>query len=468
MRVEKATDSLWRRVIWPTLWPLLLAQVGLLLLCLLAWLLVWRIDAQTEAGWSSLSWLLLVLAVGTCLSAATFLLLLRHRLQQWESSLSVPYERLERLLGMVHGSLPPWLKADRLMPEELPAQGPVRRLEQLLDALENLMERMSKRPKFATMLDRLTIPAFITRDDVLVEANGAFEQLIGRSASELRGLDLAYLVRQGLGDEAHVQKIASMEVVRVNDSRGGYRSFRLLSLEDGHGHRMGLLEDIVDQQQQLAQLTLSRDHARQESKLKTGYLQMLQKELADLMQVGAMPGVTHDVLRERLADLETLVTNLVESHEAVTSEGSASFRQAASGSSSVGRGVSQGEPARVLIVDDGPVNTMLARQVLEAEGMHVDTAKGGMEALAMGEAKRYDLVFMDIFMQDLDGVETSRRWRMREQGQRDRSILVALTANAGETDRQRFFDAGMDDFLAKPYRPQALVAMVRRWLLTNL
>jgi CheY-like chemotaxis protein len=120
----------------------------------------------------------------------------------------------------------------------------------------------------------------------------------------------------------------------------------------------------------------------------------------------------------------------------------------------------------VLIVDDGPVNLTLARQVLERQGLEVTTATSGEQALVRLEEHAFDLVLMDIFMPGMDGEETSRRWREREAGlaSRRRSVLVALTANASEEDRRRFHEAGMDDFLAKPYRPQALVDMVRQWL----
>ncbi|MDR5904306.1 response regulator [Franzmannia qiaohouensis] len=459
MRVDKVTDSLWQRVIWPLLWPLLAAQFGVMLLCLLAWLLIWQMDAQSSAGWHNLSWLLLALAVGTSLSVATFLLMLRQRLQQWESALGVPYERLERLLGIIHGDLPSWLKSERVLPLADAADGPVHRLERLLDALETLMERVAERPRFATMLNRLPVPTFIARDGQLVEANGSFEQLVGRSLTELRGLELGYLIRADNSAELGSQ-IA--EVVRINDSQGGYRTFRLMSLDDGHGHRMGLLEDIVDQQQQLAQLTLSRDRAREESRLKSRYLQVLQKELGELMHTLQAPGQPTPRLLEQLADLETLVTNLVEEPQALGAAGA--MRTAVPRETPTARrdeALSSQAP-RVLIVDDGPVNTMLARQVLEAEGMCVDSARDGEEALRLREQSRYDLVFMDIYMHGLDGVETSRRWREAER--QHRSVLVALTANASDSDRQRFFAAGMDDYLAKPYRPQALVDMARRWL----
>ncbi|APX92474.1 hypothetical protein BWR19_05690 [Halomonas sp. 1513] len=456
MRVDKSTDSLWQRVIWPLLWPLIAAQAGVMLLCLLAWLLIWQMDVRSGASWQHLGWPLLALAVGTSLSVATFLLMLRQRLQQWESALGVPYERLERLLGIIHGDLPSWLKTERVLPFAEAADGPVHRLECLLDALETLMERVAERPRFATMLNRLPVPTFIARDGRLVEANGVFEQLVGRSLDQLRGLELGYLIRVDSATEVGGQ-IA--EVVRINDSQGGYRTFRLLTLDDGHGHRMGLLEDILDQQQQLAQLMLTRDRAREESRLKTRYLLLLQKELGELVEMLQLPERPTPQLLERLADLESLITNLVEAPQALAAEAPPPLD---AGRDAAEAETSQASTSRVLIVDDGPVNTMLARQVLEAEGICVDTARDGDEALSLREQQCYDLVFMDIYMHGLDGVETSRRWRAAER--EHRSVLVALTANANDTDRQRFFAAGMDDYLAKPYRPQALVDMARRWL----
>ena len=118
------------------------------------------------------------------------------------------------------------------------------------------------------------------------------------------------------------------------------------------------------------------------------------------------------------------------------------------------------------VVDDGPVNTLLACSVLERQGCQVETATSGEEALALAEHRSFDLVFMDIYMPSLDGMETSRRWRRLERrlARGHASVLVALTANVTEAGREAFLQAGMDDCLAKPYRPGDLVAMVRRWL----
>ena len=153
---------------------------------------------------------------------------------------------------------------------------------------------------------------------------------------------------------------------------------------------------------------------------------------------------------ERLADAVVLLENLGE----------------AAGGPEVSSRPTCAARGRILIVDDGPVNLTLARQVLERQGLDVETATSGREALSRREETAFDLVLMDIFMPDMDGMEPSRYWRDREAHgpDRQRSVLVALTANASEEDCRRFRQAGMDDYLAKPYRPQALIDLVWRWL----
>lgn len=452
MRVETRTDSLWRWLIWPTLWPLLLVQAGLVTLCALAWVVMWQSAMPAQQSWRALTWLILALLLGTSLIVTTFLLLLRHRLQRWEVALGVPFERLERVLRELQKELPPWLKSRRLVPARILGEGPITRLESLLDVLEAVLSRFVERPHLMQMLERQSRPAFITHYDRLVDANSAFEQLVGRSLGEVRGLDLQYLIRRNDKDQGS-------DVVRLNDGKGGWRTFRLSSLNDGHGHSLGILEDVNDQQQRLAQLTLSRDRAREESRLKSSYLALLQRELDividDLSRHldACQSPQQHGILRERLADLSILVTNLTGPNP-VNSD-----------NAKPAHAVSEAR-VRILIVDDGPVNTMLARRVLEAEGLGVDTAQSGEQALELAAREHYDLVFMDIYMPDLDGVETSRRWRHQEEqgGSAIPSVLVALTANASDVDRERFFSVGMDDFLPKPYRPQALLDMVGRWL----
>jgi CheY-like chemotaxis protein len=115
--------------------------------------------------------------------------------------------------------------------------------------------------------------------------------------------------------------------------------------------------------------------------------------------------------------------------------------------------------ARVLLVEDNPINAMLARTLLTREGCAVDHARTGEDALGAVAQGHYDLILMDMRMPGLSGVEATRR--MRSQGVI--TPVVALTANAFEDDRRACLSAGMNDFLVKPLSPDALRGMLARW-----
>jgi len=114
--------------------------------------------------------------------------------------------------------------------------------------------------------------------------------------------------------------------------------------------------------------------------------------------------------------------------------------------------------ARVLLVEDNPINALLARTLLAREGCAVDHAGGGEEAIAALKVGQYDLILMDMRMPGLSGLETTQRLRALEVT----TPVVALTANAFEDDRHACLAAGMDDFLVKPLAPDALRAILAR------
>jgi CheY-like chemotaxis protein len=116
--------------------------------------------------------------------------------------------------------------------------------------------------------------------------------------------------------------------------------------------------------------------------------------------------------------------------------------------------------ARILLVEDNPINALLARALLGREGCEVEHATGGEEALAAVQVGGFDLILMDMRMPGLSGEETARR--MRAGG--IRTPIVALTANAFEDDRHACLAAGMDDFLVKPLSPDALRGALTRWI----
>lgn len=119
--------------------------------------------------------------------------------------------------------------------------------------------------------------------------------------------------------------------------------------------------------------------------------------------------------------------------------------------------------ARVLIVDDNEVNLTVSEGLLEPLKMKITTAASGKEALQLLGEQKFDLVFMDHMMPELDGVETTRIIR-RLHPNLDDMPIIALSANAVGDARKMFLAEGMNDFVAKPIELRAIVAKIRRWL----
>jgi CheY-like chemotaxis protein len=117
----------------------------------------------------------------------------------------------------------------------------------------------------------------------------------------------------------------------------------------------------------------------------------------------------------------------------------------------------------VLVVEDSPVNRVVAIGVLERCGYNAYAVNDGREALEALSSRRYDAVLMDCQMPEIDGYEATRELRRREQGMRHTPV-IAMTAHAMHGDRERCLQAGMDDYVAKPVRAQALAEILGRWI----
>jgi hypothetical protein len=123
----------------------------------------------------------------------------------------------------------------------------------------------------------------------------------------------------------------------------------------------------------------------------------------------------------------------------------------------------QGGSPLVLVVEDSPVNQIVAVRALERCGCRAEVASDGRLGLEALSRKRYDAVLMDCQMPDIDGYEATAELRRRETNGHHTPV-IAMTAHALEGDRERCLQAGMDDYITKPMRHETLANTLRRWL----
>ena len=119
----------------------------------------------------------------------------------------------------------------------------------------------------------------------------------------------------------------------------------------------------------------------------------------------------------------------------------------------------------VLLVEDNPINQLVAQEMLESTGLIVEIATDGKQALKLWKERPYDLILMDCLMPEMDGFEATRQIRSLEKDAR--IPIIALTANAMESDRQACNAAGMDDFISKPIKIDLLHNVLKKWLNAN-
>lgn len=126
--------------------------------------------------------------------------------------------------------------------------------------------------------------------------------------------------------------------------------------------------------------------------------------------------------------------------------------------------VKQQYAGTVLVVEDNPVNEAVAVAILEEVGVTVLSAKNGEKALEMLATTPCDLVIMDCQMPVMDGYEATRRYRQSHTENRPYVPIVAATADVQKGTREKCLEAGMDDYIAKPYTAEQLQGVIRKWL----
>lgn len=120
---------------------------------------------------------------------------------------------------------------------------------------------------------------------------------------------------------------------------------------------------------------------------------------------------------------------------------------------------------RILVVDDNKVNRTVASQILEKSGCLVHLASSGLEAIEVVKNNALDLIFMDIQMPKMDGVQTTQN--IKALGTKDLPPIVAMTAYSMEDDRSKFLSQGLDDYVAKPIRAVTIIEKVKEYIAYN-
>lgn len=123
--------------------------------------------------------------------------------------------------------------------------------------------------------------------------------------------------------------------------------------------------------------------------------------------------------------------------------------------------------AKILVVEDNAVNVLVVRKFLKKWGVEFSHAADGLEAVAQVKENRFDLILMDIHMPNMDGYDASRAIRALENGHGEQTPIIALTASALMDNRERMYEAGMNDIVVKPFKPLELYNVLTKYLGVN-
>ncbi|KAA3612490.1 MAG: response regulator [Calditrichaeota bacterium] len=127
-------------------------------------------------------------------------------------------------------------------------------------------------------------------------------------------------------------------------------------------------------------------------------------------------------------------------------------------------GIAKGKT--ILLVEDNLINQKVASLILQKTGCSIETALNGQEAVEMVKSNNYDLIFMDIQMPVLNGVEATAKIRVLQQNDKYTPI-IAMTADAMKGDREKYISAGMDDYISKPIKQEVLFSVLSEWISKN-
>jgi CheY-like chemotaxis protein len=119
-------------------------------------------------------------------------------------------------------------------------------------------------------------------------------------------------------------------------------------------------------------------------------------------------------------------------------------------------------PMNILIAEDNSINQKLIVRILKILGEEVDIANNGLEALNAALKKKYDIILMDIQMPEMDGYEATHRIRS-DVSKAHQPVIIAMTANALQGDREKCMEAGMNDYMSKPILIDEVTRVIKKW-----
>jgi CheY-like chemotaxis protein len=138
------------------------------------------------------------------------------------------------------------------------------------------------------------------------------------------------------------------------------------------------------------------------------------------------------------------------------------FREDLSRKTSEERADIQG--TKILLAEDNKINQMVASELLKIMEVEVTVANNGIEAVEAVKGKTFDLILMDIQMPEMDGLTATQAIRNLEKPEAGKLPILAMTANAADTDYQKSLDVGMNDHLTKPIDPEKLRIALEKWI----
>ncbi len=123
--------------------------------------------------------------------------------------------------------------------------------------------------------------------------------------------------------------------------------------------------------------------------------------------------------------------------------------------------ISEKLPLEILLVEDNPINQKVAQRILKKFGYTIDVSVNGVDALRKLEKKKYDIVFMDVQMPEMDGLEATKK--IKEKYREDSPFIIAMTAAVMKGDREKCLDAGMVDYIPKPVVPEVVLNALKKY-----